>query len=233
MKFLRFVARSAFGALLAAAAISPREAAASIHNCEHPSLLAEDEVRLFAAVRVVLPPHLEPMLADRCRWSDSAFAWITTAKVTEQSGVTHWWMSSCARDVYRWTCDPAVFQQQFETSFVAGDLPRNVKISFGAKTDLPTARRLASEALALYANSTPTIPYCGSAEDSESRWRASRERHPLPTAQEELHITVDREKMRMAVWFGDLVHPDDVQIGIDFPVPDAQHAGPCWIARQQ
>jgi hypothetical protein len=232
MKYGRIAVHLAFGALLSMAAAAPRDALASIRKCENPSLLPDDEGRLILVARAVLPPHLEPMMADRCRWSDSAFAWITTAKVTEGNGVTHWWISSCSRDRWRWTCERAVFQEQLETSVFAGGMPRHVKISFGAETDFATVKLLTSEALELYANSTAPIPYCGSIQSQESRWPVLRESHPLPTGNEKLHLTVGREKKMLSVWFGDLVHSDDVQIGIDFPVPDLQKSGPCWSARE-
>ena len=232
MTFRRIAAYSTAGALMSVAVFAPRDAMASIHNCQNPTLLADDEARLIAVVRTVLPQHIEPMMADRCRWSDSAFAWVTTAMVTEANGVTHWWMSSCARDRVRWTCDAAVFHEQFETSLVVGGAPQHARINFDAQTNLATARRVASEALEIYANSTAPIPYCGGIQGQEPRWRVLRESHPLPTPSEELHITVGREKKRISVRFGDLVLPDDAQIGIDFPFPDVRQSGPCWNARE-
>ncbi len=59
-----------------------------------------------------------------------------------------------------------------------------------------------------------------------------REIHPLPTASEEIHITVGREKEGISLWFGDLARPEDVQIGIVFPVSDVQQSVPCWTARE-
>jgi len=231
MKYREIAAYLAVGALFSMLAVAPRNALASIRNCENPSLLPDDQERLILAARAVLPPHLEPMLADRCRWSASAFAWITTAKVTEASGVVHWWISSCSRDEWRWMCERPAFQEQFETSVFAGGMPRHLKISFDAQTDLATVKLLTSEAVQLYANSTAPIPYCGGTQVKESKWLLLRESRPLPTGEEELHVTVERSKTMLWVWFGDLVHPGDSQIGIQFPDFGSQRA-PCWNARE-
>jgi len=212
--------------------MSPRDAVARIHNCEHASLLPEDAERLYLVARHVLPAHHELMLAERCRWSDSAFAWVTTAKVTAENGVAQWWMASCSRDARNWTCDQGVFHQEIEKSVDVGGVSRQVKISFDGETSLETAESLASEALKIYVKTTAILPYCSGVQGQESRWRVLRESHPLPTPNEEIHLTVTRDKERIWIWFGDFVRPDDVQIGIDFPVPDVQQSGPCWSARE-
>lgn len=219
-------------ALFCVAAVSPRDAAARIHNCEHASLLPEDGERLFLVARRVLPAHRELMLAERCRWSDSAFAWVTTARVTGENGVAQWWMASCSRDAHNWTCSPGVLHQEIEKSLDAGGVSRHVRISFDGATSPELADSLAAQALVSYVKPTAPLPYCSGMPGQESRWSDLRESRPLPTPSEEIHITIDREKERMSVWFGDLVRPDDIQIGIDFPVPDVQQSGPCWVARE-
>jgi hypothetical protein len=222
----------AIGALFAAAALSSREAVARIHHCEHASLLPDDGERLYLVARRVLPAHQELMLAERCRWSDSAFAWVTTARVTGVNGVSQWWMASCSRDARKWTCDAGVFHQEIETSVDVDGVSRHVRISFDGQTTLETAERLASEALASYVKPTATLPYCLGVPDQESRWRSLRESHPLPTPTEEIHMTVNREKERISISFGDFARADDVLIDIDFPLPEDQRSGPCWSARE-
>ena len=227
----RIAAYLAAGALFSAAAIWPRAAVARIHNCEHASLLPDDVGRLYWVARRVLPVQRELMLAERCRWSDSAFAWVTTARVTGENGVAQWWMASCSRDARNWTCEPGVLHQEIETDIDVGGVSRRVRISFGGETTLEMAERLSSQALEIYAKRTATLPYCGGMQDQESRWRVLRESHPLPTGTEEIHLTVSRDMDRVSVWFGDFARPDDEQIGIDFPVPDAKQSEPCWSAR--
>ncbi|HME39169.1 MAG TPA: hypothetical protein VKG63_09425 [Steroidobacteraceae bacterium] len=222
----------AAGALCAAAALSPREATAKIRNCEQASLSREDGERLYAVARHVLPAHQELRLAERCRWSDSAFAWVTTATVIGENGVAQWWMASCSRDARRWTCEPGALHQEIKTSVDVGGVSRHVRISFDGATSLAAAERLASNALASYVKPTPTLPHCHGIEDQDSRWHAARESHPLPTPNEEIHLTVSSEPEKVSVWFGDFVGSDDVQIGIDFPVPDVQDSTPCWLARE-
>lgn len=231
MTLHRIAAYLAAAALFSAGAIWPRAALARIHNCEQASLLPDDVGRLYWVARRVLPAQHELMLAERCRWADSAFAWVTTARVTGQNGVAQWWMASCSRDARNWTCEPGVLHQEIETGIDVGGISRRVRISFGAETSLEMAERLASQALEIYAKQTATLPYCGETEQQESRWRVLRESHPLPTATEEIHLTLNRVKDRVSVWFGDFVRPDDEQIGIDFPVPDAKLSGLCWSAR--
>jgi hypothetical protein len=219
------------GALLAA--ISPRVAPASIRKCENPSLLTEDQARLFEAVRLALPPGVQPMLGDRCRWSDSAFAWITTKKITDTNGVTRWWISSCARDRHRWTCDPAVLQQEFEARFIVADVAHHVKISFDRETSQAIAKTLVSQALESYASPTPPFPYCRETQGQESRWGILRDGHPLPAGDEAIHVTVTSDgKTTETVWFGDLVSADDAQIGIQLPVRALRKPEPCWVLRE-
>jgi hypothetical protein len=124
-----------------------------------------------------------------------------------------------------------VLHQEIETGIDVGGVSRRVRISFGGETTLETAERVSSEALEVYVKQTATLPYCGGMEDQASRWRVLRESHPLPTATEEIHLTLNRDKDWLSVWFGDFVRPDDEQIGIDFPVSDAKQSGPCWNAR--
>ncbi len=219
-------------ALFCVAAVSPRDAVARIHNCENASLTTEDGERLFLVARRVLPAHHELMLAERCRWSDSAFAWVTTARVTGENGVAQWWMASCSRDARNWTCNPGVLHQEIEKFFDVGGESRLVRISFDGETSLGMADSLAAQALESYVKPTAPLPYCSRMQGQEPRWRGLRESHPLPTPSEEIHMTVSREKERISVWFGDLARPDDVQIEIDFPGPDVQQSGPCWVAKE-
>jgi hypothetical protein len=231
MTRLRIAAYLAAGALLVVT--SPRNALASIRKCDNPTLLAEDERQLFEIVKLVLPPQAQPMLADRCRWSDSAFAWITTKKNTDVNGVTRWWISSCARDRYRWTCEPAVLQQQFEARFIIADVAHQVKISFDRETSPAMAKTLVSQALESYASPTPPLPYCRDTQGQESKWGVSRDDHPLPTGDEAIHVTVSSDgKMTATVWFGDLVSAEDAQIGIRLPAAARQKPEPCWVLRE-
>jgi hypothetical protein len=124
-----------------------------------------------------------------------------------------------------------MLHQEIETGIDVGGVSRRVRISFGAETSLDMAERLSSEALEIYTKQTATLPYCGDMQDQESRWRVLRETHPLPTVTEEIHLTVNRDKERVSVWFGDFVRPGDEQIGIDFPVQDSKQSGACWSAR--
>ena len=142
------------GALLSMTAMLPRAAVARIHNCEHASLLPEDAERLAQVAQHVLPPHREIMLAERCRRSDSAFAWVTTAKVIGENGVAQWWMASCSRDARNWACEPGVLHQEIEKSIDVGGVSRQVKIRFDGETNIETVENLTSEAVKIYVGTT-------------------------------------------------------------------------------
>jgi hypothetical protein len=219
------------GALFSAAVMLPRPVVARIHNCEHASLLPEDTERLAQVAQHVLPPHQEIMLAERCRWSDSAFAWVTTARVIGENGVAQWWMASCSRDARNWACEPGVLHQEIEKRLEIGGVSRQVKIRFDGETNIDTAETLTSEALKIYLGTT-TLPYCSEAGVQESTSRDPRKSHPLPAPNEEIQITVSRQKDRIWVGFGSFVRSGDEQIGIDFPVPGPQQSGACWSARE-
>src|SRR5277367_2835244 len=208
----RIAAYFVAGALFSVAAMLPRAAGARIHNCEHASLLPEDTERLAQVAQHVLPPHHEIMLAERCRWSDSAFAWVTTSRVIGENGVAQWWMASCSRDARNWACEPAVLHQEIEKSLDVGGVPRQVKIRFDGETNIDTVVSLTSEALKLYV-STTTLPYCSESEAQESTSRDPRKSHPLSAPNEEIQITVSREKDRIWVGFGSFVRSGDEQIG--------------------
>jgi hypothetical protein len=219
------------GAMLAF--MSPGNTLASIRKCENPTLLVEDEKQLFEAAKLVLPTQTQPMLADRCRWSESAFAWITTKKNTDANGVVRWWISSCARDRYRWTCEPAMLQQLVVASFVVADIAHQVKISFDRQTRPAVAKALVSRALESYASATPPFPNCREAQGQESKWGALRDGHPLPTGDEAIHVTVSSDgKMTETVWFGDILSADDALIGIRLPAGARQKSAPCWVLRE-
>lgn len=219
------------GALLSMTAMLPRAAVARIHNCEHASLLPEDAERLAQVAQHVLPPHREIMLAERCRRSDSAFAWVTTAKVIGENGVAQWWMASCSRDARNWACEPGVLHQEIEKSIDVGGVSRQVKIRFDGETNIETVENLTSEAVKIYVGTTG-LPYCAEAEGQEATSRDPRKSHPLPGPGEEIQITVSREKDRIWVGFGSFVRSGDEQLGIDFPVTSIQKSGPCWSARE-
>jgi hypothetical protein len=227
----RIAAYFVASALFPVAFMLPHAAVARIHNCEQASLLPEDAQRLAQVAQHVLPPHREIMLAERCRWSDSAFAWVTTARVIGENGVAQWWMASCSRDAHNWTCEPGVLHQEIEKSLDVGSTSRQVKIRFEGETNIDTVESLTSEALRIYVGTT-ALPYCSESEGQESTSHDPRKSHPLPAPNEEIQITVSREKDRIWVGFGSFVRSGDEQIGIDFPVPGGQQSGACWSARK-
>jgi hypothetical protein len=216
---------------VAASVIAPRTASAKIHNCENTSLLTEDTERLARVAKRVLPPHQEMRLAERCRWADSAFAWVTTPTVTAENGVSQWWMASCSRDARNWSCEPAVLHREIDQAIEVHGGSRRIKLGFDAGTSLETAERVASEALKIYLEPSPTVPPCGEAGRPQTGWEDIRAHRPLPLPTEQIHITVSRESSQIWVWFGGLMRPGELQLGIDFTAGDAQLADRCWGVR--
>ena len=177
-----------------------------------------------------MPPDLDPLVTGRCRWAEGALATITTERVDESNGVAHWWLSSCSRASSYWTCRPAEFRQEIVTRLIVSGKLRRVKLSFDGETSLEEARALATQALTIFMNSTPPVPYCGDIKGQEAKWRVFRERHPLPTEDEVMHVTVGFDglgRQTERVWLGDLL-PDDFQISIDYPISDGSQTAQCW-----
>ena len=118
---------------------------------------------------LVPPAHQELRLAERCRWSNSAFAWVTTARANRENGVAQWWLASCSRGARNWTCEPGVLHQETETGIDVGGASRHVRISFDGESSLETAERLASEAPEDLHCQTATLPYCSGIQGVKSR----------------------------------------------------------------
>jgi hypothetical protein len=202
----------AFVGLIAA----PDYAVARIGKCKGGSLSIADEKLLVEAASRVLPPDIKPVVSNVC---GSASAEITTQKVPEGRGVTHWWTTSCHREVYDWICAPAGLEKEVEQRLIIDGIERRVAISIDENTPLDLAKSLVTRALRLYADQKSSIPFCGGINEAESRWSMLRESHPLPQDQGLIPVTV-RQRVTMGfVLFDDIIRSDDVKIEIQLPIP--------------
>ena len=205
------------GAVLAA-----RGAMAQMPSCENLTLQREDEQRLVASARALLPAAVEPFVAHPCRNSDRASAGILTAHVKTSAGVLQWWELACHREPEPWKCDPPLLKQFINTAVLIGAKPRRVALTFGQGLTLPSAEQLAARALTIFSDPASQVPACASGV-LDSRWGAVRARHRLPAGKKPLHVSVSTDGGTNSITL------EDVPIDIQFPGgTGAGSAVPCW-----
>jgi len=198
---------------------------AGMRKCEDHFLDADDEMRLRAAALRVLPrsAHLDEVGA--CRNPRNAYAWISTKRGTSIEGVQQWYEFPCLRKAQPWQCDAPEFKQLITVSLRAGDVTRQITLSFGQQTSLERAKLLTVRALTIYADPTSRLPSCLSDDSNDEHWLTLHWQYRHPVESDPVHVSVSRnEKI-------DTVSLDDVSVNIGFPVgPDetAAPSGPCW-----
>jgi len=198
---------------------------AGMRKCEDHFLDADDDMRLRAAALKVLPKsaHLDEVGA--CRNPRNAYAWISTKKGTSIEGVQQWYEFPCSRQAQPWQCDAPEFKQLITLSLRAGDVTRQITLSFGQQTSLERAKLLAVRALIIYADPTSRLPSCLSDDSKDEHWLTLHWQYRHPVESDPVHVSVSRnEKI-------DTVSLDDVSVNIGFPVgPDetAAPSDPCW-----
>lgn len=198
---------------------------AEMRKCEDHFLDADDEMRLRAAALKVLPKaaHLDEVGA--CRNPRNAYAWISTKRGTSIEGVQQWYEFPCSRRAQPWQCDAPEFKQLITLSLRAGDVTRQITLSFGQETSLERAKLLAVRALTIYADPTARLPSCLSDDSKDERWLTLHWQYRHPVESDPVHVSVSwNEKI-------DTVSLEDVSVNIGFPIgPDetAAPSGPCW-----
>ena len=208
----------------AGAIVVPRGASAQMLKCEFRTLQREDEQRLVASAKALLPGDVEPFVAHPCRNSDGAAASILTAHVKAGSGVLHWWEVACQRKPEDWQCDSPVLKQFISTPLLVAGKPRRVALSFDKDTTLRRAQQLSSRALTLFADPVSQLPSCAS-RAADSHWANLRTRHLLPAGKRPLHVDVKVDGRTNSVTL------EDVQIEIRFPLDTddaSESAAQCW-----
>jgi hypothetical protein len=203
---------------------APRSAMAQMLQCDNRTLQRQDEQRLVASARALLPGDIEPFVAHPCRNSDRASAGIITAHVRNGAGVLQWWELACHRDAEQWMCDTPLFRQFINTPLLIGAKPRRVALTFGKDLTLPRAVELSSRALTAFSDPAVQLPSCSSGV-LDSRWAALRARHRLPAGKKPLHVSVSVDGGTNSVTL------DDVPIDIQFPTGPGMASGSaagCW-----
>jgi hypothetical protein len=204
---------------------APGVGQAGRRKCEDRFLDADDEMQLRAAALKVLPKsaHLDEVGA--CRNPRNAYAWISTKKGTSIEGVQQWYEFPCSRKAQPWQCDPPEFKQLITVSLLAGDVTRQVTLSFDHQTSLERATLLAERALTIYADPTARLPSCLSDDSKDERWLILHWQYRHLVESDKARVSVSRNEKF------DTVSLDDVSVDIGFPVaPDetAAPSGPCW-----
>jgi hypothetical protein len=208
----------------AGASVAPRGATAQMLKCEFRTLQREDEQRLVASAKALLPGDVEPFVAHPCRNPDGATASIITAHIKAGSGVLHWWELACQRKPEDWQCDSPLLKQFISTPLLVGGKPRRVALRFDKDTTLRRAQQLASRALTLFADPASQLPSCSS-RVLDSHWASLRTRHLLPAGKKPLHVSVNIDGGTNSVTL------EDVQIEIRFPLDTDEASGSaaqCW-----
>jgi hypothetical protein len=204
-------------------------AIARIGKCSMGSLNPAGERLLLEAARRVLPPQSEPSVSNLC---GSTSAEITTQKIPDQPGLSHWWVAACRRESREWVCDPVRFQEMERPLRIGGE-ERQVAITIlENNTVIESALSLATKALNLYADPRSQLPHCGIANEP-ARWRTLREQLPLPRGTIGVHVTAQQYAKTGFVLLDEIIQPDDIQIRIDLAILESDRPGsgyPCWMA---
>jgi hypothetical protein len=228
----------AMSVLFAAAVVVPRAAVARIGPCRSAALLAGDDERVIAAARRSLPRTLTPVISSRCLDQDRAYAQVTTQRVSDRTGVTHWWVADCHRDSRDWICAPPEFEKEIEQRVTIDGIERRVATTIDSGTALQSAQSLVTRALRMYVNPEWILPYCGGRKDGESRWQTVRKEHPLPSGKDHMRLTVRAPpafgsvSVIGSVLIDETIQPDDIKVEIQLQIlgPDEHDSWyPCWM----
>jgi hypothetical protein len=211
---------SAFLVLVAA----PHDAIARIGKCTMGSLTPAEESLLLATASRRLPAHAGLVVSNLC---GSTSAEVTTQKISDRPGVSHWWVANCRRETREWICDPIQFQEVKRRLLIRG-IQRQVAITFDEGTVPEAVQAVATRALSLYADPGSQLPYCGGIQDPGNRWTTLRKVHPLQEGNVRVHVTAQQYADLGSVLLDELIQPDDIKIEIKLPIigPDKQDPRP-------
>lgn len=87
---------------------APFDAIARIGKCTMGSLTPAEQGLLLATATQHLPPDSVPVVSNLC---GSTSAEVTTQKIVDRPGLSHWWVANCRRETREWICDPIQFQE--------------------------------------------------------------------------------------------------------------------------
>ncbi len=155
--------------------VAPHDAIARIGKCKIGSLTPAEESLLLAAASRILPKHADLIVSNLC---GSTFAEITSQKIADRPGGSHWWVANCRRDSLEWVCDRIQFQEVEKRLIIRGR-PLQVATTFDEGTVPEAVESVATRALNIYADPGSQLIYCGEIKDPGNRWTALRKEHPV------------------------------------------------------
>ena len=209
-------------ALLVLAA--PLDAIARIGKCTIGSLTPAEQSMLLASAAQHLPAHAVPVVSNLC---GSTSAEVTTQKIADRPGLSHWWVANCRRDAREWICDPIQFQEIEKRLLIRG-IERQAAITFDQGTVPEAVQSVAARALSIYADPGSQLPYCGGIPDPANRWTTLRKLHPLQDGHVRVHVTAQQYAASGSVLIDEVIQPDDIKVEIKLPIigPDKQDPRP-------
>jgi hypothetical protein len=194
-------------------------------QCESRSLHPDDEQRLAASAKMLLPADIEPFVAHPCRNPNNAHAEVLTAHVKTSNGVIHWWELACQRGPTDWKCEAPVFRQFIDARLLIGGKPRRVELNFDKDTTLGRAQKLSLKALGIYADPASRLPLCAVGGRKDSGLVDMHRGNVLPVGKKPIHVSVSRSEGAESVWL------EDVSVDIEFPLgtdDPASLPAACW-----
>ncbi len=204
--------------------LAPHNAHARIGRCTTGSLSPTEESLLLATAGRILPPYAELTVSNLC---GSMLAEITTQKIPDQPGGSHWWVADCRRDGLEWVCDRIQFRE-VDKRLTIGGRPMQVAMTFDEGTVPEAVEPVATRALRLYADPDSQLPLCGGIKDRENRWSTLRKEHPLQGNNIRVHVIAPQYVNTGSILLDEVVQPDDFKIHIQLPIvgPDKQDPRP-------
>jgi hypothetical protein len=222
---LRFACVAAWMAHALALMGVPDATIAGAIQCESHSLNRDDQSRVEAVARTVLPRSARLSISAACRNPRDARAAVATLKSITSDGVDQWWQVLCRREEFEWQCDPAEFKQLIKLSLSIGDQSHEVELSFDKRTPLQRAEILAARALNIYADPDSRLPGCEIAGFKDRALVDVHRGDALPAGSRAVHLTLSSDGVIESIFL------DDVQVVIEFPADRDGAAKPqasCW-----
>ena len=150
--------------------LAPHDAVARIGRCTMGSLTPAEESLLLATASRILPKHADLVVSNLC---GSTSAEITTQKIADRRGGSHWWVANCRRETREWICNPVQFQE-VERRLIIHGTPLHVAMMFDEGTVPQAVESVATRALTIYADPGSQLPFCGGIKDPGDRWTTDR-----------------------------------------------------------
>jgi hypothetical protein len=212
------------GSVFALLVTASNRAFARIGKCTLGSLTPTEESLLLATASRILPKHADLVVSNLC---GSTSAEITTQKIADRPGGSHWWVANCRRDSLKWVCDRIQFQEVEKRLIIRGT-PLQVAMTFDEGSVPEAVESVATRALSIYADPGSQLPFCGGIKDPGNRWTTLRKEHPLQEGKVRVHVTAQPYVDVGSVLLDEVIQPDDVKIEIKLPIigPDKQDPRP-------